>query len=71
MSPYMMGGGYGMQPYGMPPPAPAAPASSPFNPFNEGGAAVVGGGGGAFVGQRMENDPLNELTEQLLGAKPK
>lgn len=70
MNPFMMGGapGYGM-PYGAPPPPPAG--SNPFNPFNEGGTAAGGAPGPAFVGQRLENDPLNELTAELLGAKPK
>jgi hypothetical protein len=71
MNPYMMGGYGGMTPapYGLPPATPA-PASNPFNPFNEGGAAA-GGAGAAFVGQRLENDPLNELTDELLGTRPK
>jgi hypothetical protein len=69
MNPFMMGGGaYGVPPYGAPPAAPAA-SSNPFNPFNEGGAGASAGG--AFVGQRLENDPLNELTDELLGARPK
>jgi hypothetical protein len=59
-NPFMPGGGFGMppNPYG----APAAPIPTPSanNPFAD----------TPFVGQRMENDPLNELTRELLGAKP-
>lgn len=72
MNPFIMGssGGYGgaPAPYGMP--APATSSNNPFNPFNDGGA-VGASTGGAFVGQRLENDPLNSLTEELLGAMPK
>jgi hypothetical protein len=68
-NPFMQPGFGGMPPaatYGAAPP----PPSNPFNPFNEGGAAAATAGG-TFVGQRMENDPLNELTAELLGALPK
>lgn len=72
MNPYMMAGGYGMPPVPYGAPAPAAGGHNPFNPFNEGGASAGGAApGGAFVGQRLENDPLNELTDELLGARPK
>jgi len=62
MNPFMPGGFGAPHPYGaMQPPAPLPTPSALNNPFAD----------TPFVGQRMENDPLNELTQELLGAKPK
>jgi hypothetical protein len=74
MNPFTMGGGYALppSPYGPALALPPAPgALSPTNPFADGGGGAAGSGGGAFVGRRMEDDPLNALTEGLLGALPK
>jgi hypothetical protein len=56
--------------------AAAGGASNPFNPFASagGGGGATGGGGSAqpgpsrLTGQRLTNDPLNELTDQLFAA---
>lgn len=70
----MASAGYGA-PYGTPQLSPAAAGgANPFgssNPFADAPAAPAGGAGGAFVGRRLDNDPLNELTSDLLGALPK
>eukprot|EP00878_Enallax_costatus_P003222 GHUV01003425.1.p1 GENE.GHUV01003425.1~~GHUV01003425.1.p1 ORF type:complete len:399 (+),score=175.32 GHUV01003425.1:140-1198(+) len=57
---------YGMGPFAGPTGAlaPANPAANPFNPF----LAVAPPAAAPTVGPvRLENDPLNELTEDLLG----
>lgn len=58
---------YGMGPFAGPTGAlaPANPAANPFNPFL---AVAPPSAAAAPVGPiRLENDPLNELTEDLLG----
>lgn len=57
---------YGMGPFGGATGAltPSNPAANPFNPF----LAVAPPSAAPTVGPiRLENDPLNELTEDLLG----
>ena len=74
MNPFMVSPrGYGPPPpFGLPSPAAAGPTGAGgagvTNPF----ADSPGGGGGssAFAGQRLEGDPLNSLTDELLGSLP-
>lgn len=58
---------YGMGPFAGPTGAlpPANPAANPFNPFLA--VAPPSSAAPAQGPVRLENDPLNELTEDLLG----
>ncbi|KAI8472078.1 MAG: ANTH domain-containing protein [Monoraphidium minutum] len=81
MNPFMAPpGGYGPPPpFGLPsgaapgnPFAPPSPGGGGGNPFGAPSPReAAAGGGGGFVGRRLEGDPLNELTDKLLGALPK
>lgn len=63
-------GGYGPPPpFGLPSPAAAGPTGGgAANPFAD--SPTPGGGGGVVKGRGLDGDPLNSLTNELLGALP-